>query len=201
MLYAIYERTGDRAALGEALKAYRRARGAWAEIAERTKGVYVADITVGEQPWLRGHWLDRLPAIDDDLADMAKRLESAEPKSDERVRAAVAEALGRPQRGTATCHHTPPARFQRNRPLPIELSVDGGTRAVLYYRHVNQAERWNTAEMRREQQIVRADIPAAYTDSFYPLQYYFELKARPKAWLHPGFVPDLTNQPYFVVRI
>jgi hypothetical protein len=64
VLYGIHERTGDRAALEEALKAYRAARGAWAQIAERAKGVYVSDVTVGELPWLRGHWLDRLPAID-----------------------------------------------------------------------------------------------------------------------------------------
>jgi len=201
VLYAIHERTGDRAALEEALKAYRQARAAWAEIAERTKGVYVPDITVGEHPWLRGHWINRLPAIDDDIADMAKRLESAEAKSDERVRAAVAEALGRPQRGAAACRHTPPARFQPSQPLQIELSVDGSATAVLLYRHVNQAERWQSIGMQREERSFRASIPASYTDSPYPLQYYFELKQGAKAWLHPGFVPDLTNQPYYVVRI
>src|ERR1022692_84627 len=47
VLYRIFEKTGDRAALEEALKAYRAARGVWAEIATRTKGVYMADITVG----------------------------------------------------------------------------------------------------------------------------------------------------------
>ena len=28
----------------------------------------MSDITVGENPQLRGHWLDRLPAIDADIA-------------------------------------------------------------------------------------------------------------------------------------
>jgi hypothetical protein len=47
----------------------------------------------------------------------------------------------------------------------------------------------------------RASIPAAYTDSPFPLQYYFEFHAAPdKAFLHPGFAPDLANQPYFVLR-
>jgi hypothetical protein len=46
-----------------------------------------------------------------------------------------------------------------------------------------------------------AKIPAAYTDTQYPLQYYFELKEGPKsAWMYPGFNKELTNQPYFVVR-
>ena len=77
VLYAIHERTGDRAALEEALKSYRAARAAWAGLAETAKGVYVPDITVGELPWLRGHWLDRLPAIDADIALLEKRLPSA----------------------------------------------------------------------------------------------------------------------------
>jgi hypothetical protein len=47
----------------------------------------------------------------------------------------------------------------------------------------------------------RASIPGSYTDSPYPLEYYFEFKERPdKAWLYPGFAENLANLPYFVVR-
>ena len=37
------------------------------------KGGLVADITVGEHRQLRGHWMDRLPAIDADIELMAKQ--------------------------------------------------------------------------------------------------------------------------------
>jgi len=68
----------------------------------------------------------------------------------------------------------------------------------LYYRHANQAERFQLVEMDAR---YHASIPAAYTDSPYPLIYYFELRESPqKAWLYPGFNEDRTNQPYFVVR-
>ena len=77
-LYAIYERTGDSAALDEALKRYRTARDVWAKLSESAK-VYAADITVGEQRWLRGHWSDRLAAIDADIADMAKAVVQPTP--------------------------------------------------------------------------------------------------------------------------
>ena len=177
VLYAIHERTGDRAALEEALKQYRRARDSWAEIADRTKGVYVPDVTVGELPWLRGHWLDRLPAIDDDIADMQKRLESAKAASEPAARAAIAEALGRPRRASAACRHTPPAQFHPSQPLDLEIAVERKlASARLYYRHVNQAERYQTAEMQAAGNRYRAAIPGAYTDSPFPLQYYFELK-------------------------
>jgi hypothetical protein len=202
VLYGIHEQTGDRAALEEALKQYRRARDIWAQIADRTKSVYVPDITVGELAWLRGHWLDRLPAIDDDIADMQKRLESAKPDANPAVQAAIAEALGRPRRTPATCRHTPPAQFHPSQPLALEISVDRKlASARLYYRHVNQGERYQVAEMQAAGNRYRAAIPAAYTDSPFPLVYYFELKDAPdKAWLYPGFVAGLTNQPYFVVR-
>jgi hypothetical protein len=46
-----------------------------------------------------------------------------------------------------------------------------------------------------------AGIPQTYTDSPFPLQYYFEIKsAANKSWLYPGFNADRTNQPYFVLR-
>ena len=50
VLYRIYEKTGDRAALEEALREYRKARGAWAGLANLARDVYVPDITVGERP-------------------------------------------------------------------------------------------------------------------------------------------------------
>ena len=47
----------------------------------------------------------------------------------------------------------------------------------------------------------RTAIPGEYTNSPYPLEYYFELKQGPaSAWLYPGFATNLNNQPYFVLR-
>jgi hypothetical protein len=203
VLYAIYDRTGDRAALEEALKAYRNARAVWAQLAERAKGVYLPDVTVGDRPSIRGHWLDRLPAFDDDIGDMAKQLDRAKPAGapPDRVRQAVAEALGRPRRPSVPCRHTPPAVFHPGQPLELELSVPKLVSSRMYYRHVSQAERWESAEMQARDASYRAVIPAAYTQSPYPLQYYFELKSGPdQAWLFPGFAATLSNQPYFVVR-
>jgi hypothetical protein len=205
VLYAIFERTGDRGALEAALKHYRDARASWAKLANLAKGVYMADITVGEQPWLRGHWLDRLPAIDADIADMEKRLESAKG-SDERVRAWILETEGKPTqaRMPEPLVHKPPAKFVPGSGLEIGLVFEGPEKLAsvrLCYRHVNQAERYEEVEMRQDGNQCLALIPGNYTRSPYPLQYYFVLKAGPeKVWLHPGFSADLANQPYFVVR-
>jgi hypothetical protein len=72
---------------------------------------------------------------------------------------------------------------------------------VLYYRRVNQAESYETIEMPAREEVYSAAIPAKYTDSPYPLQYYFELRKSPDAaWLYPGFGKELANQPYLVIR-
>jgi hypothetical protein len=201
VLYAIHDRTADRAALEESIKFYRAARAAWAALAEKAKGAYVSDVTVGELPWLRGHWLDRLPAIDADIAILEQRLPSTTPNDNPKIKAAIAEASGRPRRPQSATIHRAPTTFRRKQPLSLELTVRPQTQAQLHYRHVNQAERWQSTPMDRKGAAYVAMIPAEYTDTKYPLQYYFELKTSPdRAWLHPGFPPDLAGQPYYVVH-
>lgn len=195
VLYEIYARTGDRDALAKSLELYRTARATWKQFADTAKAEYVDDITVGEQKWLRGHWLDRLPAIDADIAAVEAKLAAAKASDHPRIRAAIGEALRTAPRPSMPVRHTPPARFQPKQPLVLKASCDAGGR--LYYRHVSQAERWESAALNDG----AATIPPAYTDSPYPLQYYFEFRTAPdKAFLYPGFAPDLANQPYFVVR-
>jgi hypothetical protein len=206
VLYGIHEHSADRVALEEALKLYRRARNTWAEFADYAKKIYLPDITAGEREHLRGHWLDRLPTIDADIADMAKRLEQSkagEPRQD-RVQAAIQEARGRPLRATAPCRHVPAARFAPGSALNLVLDAAGqeSVRSVrLHYRHVNHAERWRAEDMQRKDNRFEAAIPADYTRSPFPLQYYFELRTSPNAaWLFPGLGATLSEQPYFVVR-
>ncbi|HUD98253.1 MAG TPA: twin-arginine translocation signal domain-containing protein [Bryobacteraceae bacterium] len=201
VLYSIHEKSGDRGALEEALKAYREARAAWAQM-NRSASAYVADLSSSDKFSERGQWNDRLALIDDDIAQMEQRLTGAKSVDDARVAAAVAEALGRPRRLIAPCRHEPPPRFRKKEALAIQIAVLGKARSVwMYYRHVNQAERYESVEMQVHADTYRANIPATYTDSHYPLQYYFEVReSAEKVWLYPGFAADLSNQPYFVVQ-
>ncbi len=205
VLYAIFEQSGDRTALEQSLQAYMKARKFWAELADRARDVYMHDITVGGEEVIRGHWLDRLPAIDEDIALVKKKLENIQTTTgaqSDSVRSAIQEALGRPARTVPGCRHDQPKRFTPGVPLDLELSIEKPVVSVrLYYRHVNQAERYRTVEMQLTDKSYRASIPADYTDSPFPLQYYFEvIEQSAKAWLYPGFASDLTNQPYCVVR-
>ena len=203
VLYHIFERTGDRAALEAALKSYRSARDVWAAIAARTKDVYMADITIGESRVLRGHWADRLADIDTDIAGIAAKLDAAKPaQADGPIARAIAEALGRPQKRVVTGRHTAPTKFQPGSALALEFAAEKDYTSVrLHYRRVNQAERWQSEPMKSEGRVWRGAIPTEYTGSPYPLQYFFELKSAPdSAALYPGFGEELAAQPYFVVR-
>jgi hypothetical protein len=206
VLFRVFEKTEARAALEGALDQYRKARAAWAEFANLAKDVYISDITVGELPQLHGHWLDRLKGIDQDIAAIAARLDdSKQTAPSDQVINAIKNVLERPRRQFHRYGHTPPPKFTPGQALTIELAVDAAINApVLLYRHVNQAERFHVTRMTRvissAAQRYRASIPAAYTDSVYPLEYYFEVVQRDSVQLYPGFSKDLTSQPYFVVR-
>jgi hypothetical protein len=203
VLYRIFERTGDRAALDASLTQYRAARDAWAALAARTKGVYRDDITVGELRQLRGHWTDRLADIDADIAAVAAKLDSVKPpQGDGPVARAIAEALAEPQPRVATGRHRPPSSYQPGRAVALEFAAERDYRSVtLHYRHVNHAERWQSASAQSNGRVWHAAIGSEYTGTPYPLQYYFEVTDAPaSAALYPGLGAQQTNQPYFVLR-
>jgi hypothetical protein len=203
VLFATYEQTQDRRALEASLKAYRSARAIWAEVAGRAKGVYAADLSASDRGSERGQWSDKLAVIDQDIATLESKLMGATASEDRRVSAAIHATLERPKRDPAACSHKPPAGFTPNQAVPLEVTIKGRkiTAARLFYRHVNQAERYEVLEMEPRGAAYTAAIPAAYTAAPYALQYYFEFAETPeKAWLYPGFSADLANQPYFVLE-
>ena len=217
ILFALFERTHSRPALERALESYRRAREAWARMAEDAKGVYRSDVTFGPGNFQRGHWLDRLPAIDEDLADMEKLLKGAEtanvPRAadevgvTERALKAVLEAAPQLRPMAEANFHIARLTFRRGAAVVIEASAGSGAvmsklKSVrLRFRRVNQAELWEGTEMEHDGTVYRATIPGAYTDSPFPLQYYFELHDRSGAvGLWPGLKPRWQGQPYFVLR-
>jgi hypothetical protein len=207
VLYALYERTGDRGALDAALGAYRSARDAWAGIAKLTTGAYVSDVTYGDGPFKRGHWSSRLVDIERDIAAMeqASAPEAASPISAEKIAALVRDALGHPRRPAPNATHVAPPPFRRGQPVTLALSFAGDQAQPvairLHYRRVNQAEAWQTAGMQPIEGSWRGEIPGAYTDSRFPLQYYFEpTDPAGVSWVHPGLGNALARAPYFVLR-
>lgn len=209
VMFEIFDASANQEAGRQAVAHYQRARDAWAEMAERARAVYLADVSYGSVPKRSGHWSDRLPGIDADLmamktrvvANLADRLPHG-TTSDE-----IWPLSGHEHKALVDCAHKAPSSFTPGEALVLSLAVFGGTqrpatRTVrLCYRHVTQAERWRAVDANAADGVYRAVIPAEYTEGDYSLEYYFELDDNAgNAWIYPGFNKRLSNQPYFVLE-
>ena len=206
VLYGIFAASGDRDALERALAQYRQARNAWAKLADVARDVYVSDISYGPEERLRGHWSDRLPGIDDDIAEMEKKL-TAGPQptakySRDRVVLATQAAVAKPKTPSLKWNHAAPANFMPGQPLPLELRIDAPSAEVrLHYRHVDQAEEYAVEKMTSRGGVYAFTVPGSYTSSPFDLQYFFAWNDQAgNGGLLPGFDPQSPRQPYYVCR-
>lgn len=205
-LFAIYQQTKDRVALQEALNLYRRARKHWADLANGPGSVYKRDVSAGETANLRGHWIDRLPAMDEDIAEMNRLLNAAPtgpiPRPANAIKA-VNKCLATSSMMVIAAQHQPQQKFVPGKEIKLDINFSKQPHTVLlHYRHINHGERYNNMEMKQTgQNKYTVTIPAAYTDSVYPIAYYFEVRETPQvAGLYPGLGAALNQQPYFVIR-
>jgi hypothetical protein len=206
VLWRIFTITGNHLAGDSAITRYTEGRNAWAIMAERAKSVYQPNITYGVNT-LKGHWLDRIQSFDEDISDMLKRIETFTPAENKIDPAAAERALkianARSVRPSVSAVHTPENRYLSGKPVMISIRIKSRTprRVMLHYRHVNQAERWQSVELTRNNDTFLGEIPATYTTRRYALQYYFEVETGPaEATLIPQFTANLDNVPYYIVR-
>lgn len=206
--YALFERTGKAELLEQAIAYYRSAKEAWEQVALATKDAYREDITFGFKNSMRGHWEDRLAIIEEDILAMEQireNVKAVQASTVSETAVAVEKSLSRKASPLkAVCQHTAPAAFKRGEPVKLQITVSGNDNALsvsLHYSHVNQAEGYQIVKMLPDGQQFEATIPGEFTDSVYPLLYFFELKNNAgEVWRFPGLDEDLSNLPYFVVR-
>jgi hypothetical protein len=197
LLRDVHNWTHDADAAEESLAAYRKAREVWATMAARAKTLYSSDISYGSTPFRRGHWADRLPAIDEDILAW-EHIYDPKKTNPGAAKKAIQAASVPPLRPTIAAKHTAPNSFHPGSDLPLTITTSATV--ILWYRHVNHGERWLSIPMLRTATTHTAAIPAAYTNSPYPLQYYFELRTADSATLHPPLNSTWSNQPYYAIH-
>ena len=168
-------------------------------MARRASRIYLSDISYGEITIRRGHWSDRLPFIQQELVTLEQYYAVERPQT-----ASASAALERvtitSARPSLFVKHEPPTSFHPGEDLTLSLVVSPQVASItLWYRHVNQGERWLSEPMQQSAGTHSATIPGSYTNSPYPLQYYFELRTAEAATLHPFLNATLSNQPYFAL--
>jgi hypothetical protein len=202
--WSIFEHTGEKSAGTKALELYQVARDAWATMAKRAALPYVQDITYGSIPQRREDWEKRLPAIDQDLAVAKTKVSDGIATKGKLDSAVISRALSavdaRPAMSAIKFSHTPPTSFKPGEPLIITISKLAASKATLFYRHVNQAERWQTMVMSQSTAGLSASIPSEYTQSTFPLQYYFVVPGANSGLVSlPQWDAAMSNQPYYAV--
>ncbi|MEV6282238.1 hypothetical protein [Kribbella sp. NPDC051770] len=194
--YSSYRATGEVESLKAALNRYRVARDAYAEIPALVEGVYQRDLRFGIEASEHGHWADRVPDIDADLAALTAELDEA---AGTEARSSLPPVVARPE--TTGVEHVVPEAFERGQALVLTLEAPGVTGATLHYRHVDQSEAWQETPMEAAGETFTGTVPAEYTASTYPLMYFFSLRYEDGGQaLHPGLAEDLSSQPYHVLR-
>jgi hypothetical protein len=196
--FEIHRSTGDLRALVATARESRVASAAWTEAA-KCGDAYVADLTYGPQAWLRGHWRDRLGAIDADVEALERLASGMVPSS---AAPGLPDAGSRPLEGVDVWHQ--PTSFRHGSDHPIELRVGGpnasSVRSVhLRYRPMDHSRRYDQTGMDRDGGRFVATIPAETTSAPYPVAYAFVVAgAGGLAWRFPGLGEDLAECPYFV---
>ena len=191
---------GDRSALEACIAQYEAARGHWQSIVTPADGVY-GDLSCSDMLSEHGAWADKLPLIDADIAAVKAMLDNAGGAKDPKIAAAVQRVLAPQAWRAAGIGHIAPAGFGGGEAVDLAFNAAAEVTAVtLWYRHVNQAEHWQSAAAKPDGRDWHAAIPAAYTSSPYPLQYYAEVwREAGDGRLYPGFDGWPDPQPYIVL--
>ena len=198
LYYSLFEKTGDRRIATKALECYRFALNSWKKLSTISKSVYQDDVSYGSVAERRGHWSDRLSGIEKDVAALERHLQNTEAST---IETDAIDRLNRPViRWSPSIGHTAPLRFRAGNDLPISVTTEEQIdEIILWYRHVTHAERWRSSKMKKNEYTFAASIPGEYTQSLFPLQYYFEVRKTQDATLYPALNATLSNQPYFSV--
>jgi len=201
VLYYIYRKTNDSNAKTEGIKYYEAAVDFWKKHCDDVGRVYKY-LDYGFQA---GHWSDSLKNMQAEVNEFKKINYSTVQSFTTHpgpAAASIAKVKAKQVKPAAGATHTQPSIFKKGDELRLSIYTDGTTvSAKLYYRHINQAEEWMSENMTKSGNNFTASIPGSYTNTVFPLQYYFGLnKGNNSGVIFPGFDQTLANQPYYHVR-
>ncbi|QGN34355.1 hypothetical protein [Microlunatus sp. Gsoil 973] len=200
--WALHRRTGAVDDLEDCIRDYHAAREHWHQLAEAGKA-YRDDLPFGQMPYQRGHWQDRLPIIDRDLAAVEAHRTSCDCPTGPRPRRPWVTV-------PAEVDHRPVDGFLAGHPIKLVATVvDPRIQLTLRYREVDQSQAWSELPMAtspRDDRERFAEIPAGAATGRYRIQYRFvavspaEDDQPARVGLAPGLDPvRLDRQPYHVL--
>ena len=204
ILWEYYLLTKCKKVGNKALSNYIKAKNSWEEAAVISKKYYLPDLSYGPQSWLRGRWDDRLPAIIEDINHMKKFLiqntKIVKPLKKNIKMISLIENWNVDQ--NILISHIPPKNFKKGEAiyLSCKLNKKNHLPAYLHYREVNQSKKWSKKKLIKVNENYKSVISKTFTQTNYPIQYYFEFGGTVYSSFSPGFNNYLSNQPYHLIR-
>ena len=188
----------------EALNNYLKAKNSWNVAAVISKKYYLPDLSYGPQSWLRGRWDDRLPAINQDIDHMRNILIKSKNKYNKSKKALnlINYIKNWKNDQNILVNHLPPKNYIKGKKISLScnLNINKNLLGYINYREVNQSKKWKRKKLIKSKNIYNSVIPSRFTNTQYPIQYYFEFTDKKHSSFSPGFNKYLSNQPYYVLR-
>ena len=202
--YNLYKQAGDLTAFDEAVADEQKAVQAWHELVAAAGDFYIEDMWFGTTG--RGfphHWKDEMKTLDSELDGLLTERHSATAGANAKPARIPARDLSA-QKPAATFVQRPPAPAVPGKDyvVQVKFTAPEGLKWIhLRYRHVNQTEDYQTADMSLEAQPgwYIASIPAAFIDPKWDLMYFVEVVDKKG---NGRIYPDLdVETPYLVTGV
>ena len=201
--YNLYKQAGDLGAFDEAIANERKAVQAWRELVDAAGDYYIDNMSFG--PSGRNfphHWKDELKGLEKEFDQLLAERNSAVA----RVGAKTVRIPARDPNPKLPVVAFAPAEAVaapgRNFVVRAKVTAPAGVKWIrLRYRHVNQKEDYQSADMTPDARAgaYSASIPAAFIDPQWDLMYFIEIVDRKG---NGRIYPDLdTETPYKIVSV
>jgi hypothetical protein len=202
--YNLYRQAGDLTAFDEAVADERKAVAAWHELVEAAGDFYVDDMWFG--PSGRSfphHWKDEMKALDTEFEKLLAERQAAAGRADAKpVRIVPRDTDVRPPLVTFVRSVPTAALPGQDFAVQVNVTAPRGVKWIhLRYRHVNQKEDYQTADMTIDARtgIYAASIPASFIDARWDLMYFVEIV---DGQGDGRMYPDLeTETPYVITSV
>jgi hypothetical protein len=201
--YNLYKQGGHLGAFDEAVSAERKAIEAWRDAVEAAGDFYIDDMAFGTTA--RGfprHWKDELKDLDKEFEQLLAERKTATQTADARP-ARIPARDPNPRLPVVT--FTPGAAAAvpgKDYVVKVKVAAPAGVKWIrLRYRHVNQKEDYQTAELARDAAtgLYAASIPGSFVSPQWDLMYFVEIVDRQG---NGRIYPDLeVETPYIILGV
>jgi hypothetical protein len=200
--YNLYKSGGSLKAFDDAIAQERRAVQAWSEIVPAAGDVYSSDLAFGaHNVGFRRHWKEEFALVQADFDKLVAERRNAVERTGAKI---VPTVQPEPNADAPVAELRPVSVALPGKDLEVaaRITTRAGVKwARLRYRHVNQYEDYQTAEMKldRATSLYKAVVPSAFIDPKWDLMYFVEVVDEKGAG---RIYPDLDREaPYFVVAV